>query len=67
MVTKLDKQVWALSFRDVMRDPRGRDAFQKFLESEHSEENLIYYLKVEELDNIASPQEWVQQAYTIYK
>lgn len=65
--TKHDRQVWALSFRDLMQDTRGQQYFLRYLESEFSSENFKFFSSCQELDGIFSAREWVQAAYDIYQ
>ncbi|KAL0969150.1 hypothetical protein UPYG_G00223170 [Umbra pygmaea] len=40
---------WGFSLEEALKDPAGRDAFLKFLESEFSSENLRFWLAVQDL------------------
>ncbi|XP_041983835.1 regulator of G-protein signaling 7 [Aricia agestis] len=40
---------WAFGLRELLRDPPGRDHFARFLSKEFSEENLKFWLAVQEL------------------
>ncbi|XP_045509209.1 regulator of G-protein signaling 7-like isoform X2 [Colias croceus] len=40
---------WSFSLRELLRDPPGREHFERFLSKEFSGENLKFYLAVQEL------------------
>ncbi|KAI3383707.1 hypothetical protein SNEBB_004130 [Seison nebaliae] len=44
---------WAFSINEMLKDPRGHDAFMKFLESEYSSENLRFYAACKHLRLVA--------------
>ncbi|KAF0292053.1 Regulator of G-protein signaling 7 [Amphibalanus amphitrite] len=48
---------WAFSLNELLRDPIGRDQFEKFLDKEYSGENLRFFLALQELK--ALPQQAV--------
>ncbi|CAM1292875.1 RGS7 (predicted) [Pycnogonum litorale] len=45
---------WAFSLKELLRDPAGRDQFEKFLEKEFSAENLRFWDAVQELKLVHS-------------
>ncbi|XP_072882459.1 regulator of G-protein signaling 9-like isoform X1 [Hemitrygon akajei] len=47
--TKLRVERWTFSFRELMRDPRGRQNFELFLKKEFSGENLAFWEACEDL------------------
>uniref|UniRef100_A0A914UUF4 RGS domain-containing protein n=1 Tax=Plectus sambesii TaxID=2011161 RepID=A0A914UUF4_9BILA len=46
---------WSLTFSKVLANEEGRTAFFKFLESEYSEENILFWMAVEELHVLTDP------------
>uniref|UniRef100_A0AAY4EPS5 Regulator of G-protein signaling 7 n=1 Tax=Denticeps clupeoides TaxID=299321 RepID=A0AAY4EPS5_9TELE len=40
---------WGFGINEALKDPAGREQFLKFLESEFSSENLMFWLEVQEL------------------
>ncbi|VDN02230.1 unnamed protein product [Thelazia callipaeda] len=43
---------WTEAFDELIRSPEGRRQFTKFLRSEYSEENIVFWWAVEELHEI---------------
>ncbi|XP_034153399.1 regulator of G-protein signaling 6 isoform X7 [Esox lucius] len=59
---------WGFSLEEALKDPAGRDAFLKFLESEFSSENLRFWLAVQDLkrrplENVAARAQEIWQEF----
>ncbi|XP_035598712.1 regulator of G-protein signaling 6 isoform X1 [Oncorhynchus keta] len=59
---------WGFSLEEALKDPAGRDAFLKFLESEFSSENLRFWLSVQDLkrrplENVAARAQEIWQEF----
>ncbi|KAL1266283.1 hypothetical protein QQF64_001958 [Cirrhinus molitorella] len=64
----LDEMVdWSQSLEVMLQSPVGRDLFQKFLKSEYSEENLMFWIACEELKKETKPSTIVKKARKIYE
>uniref|UniRef100_A0A8C1YYT5 Regulator of G protein signaling 6 n=1 Tax=Cyprinus carpio TaxID=7962 RepID=A0A8C1YYT5_CYPCA len=48
-VTFWELEKWGFSLDEALKDPVGREQFLKFLESEFSSENLLFWLAVQDL------------------
>ncbi|XP_051951745.1 regulator of G-protein signaling 6-like isoform X1 [Xyrauchen texanus] len=57
---------WAFSLDEALKDPVGREQFLKFLESEFSSENLLFWLAVQDLKS-RPLQEVVARAQEIWE
>ncbi|CAB3403920.1 unnamed protein product [Caenorhabditis bovis] len=51
---RLSPNEWQFAFDHVIFDPDGRAQFTKFLQSEYSEENILFWWAVEELKAVSS-------------
>ncbi|CAD6195700.1 unnamed protein product [Caenorhabditis auriculariae] len=51
---RLSPNEWQFAFDHVICDPDGRAQFTKFLQSEYSEENILFWWAVEELKAVCS-------------
>ncbi|XP_012681737.2 regulator of G-protein signaling 5b [Clupea harengus] len=57
---------WKESFQELLRDEQSLCAFQAFLKSEYSEENLAFYLACEDYMNTQSSSKLPAKAKKIY-
>ncbi|XP_062409817.1 regulator of G-protein signaling 5b [Sardina pilchardus] len=57
---------WKESFQELLQDKQSLHAFQAFLMSEYSEENLAFYLACEDYINTQSPSDLPAKAKKIY-
>ncbi|XP_075920759.1 uncharacterized protein LOC142923495 isoform X2 [Petromyzon marinus] len=64
--TRLRVERWAFSFRELLRDPRGRREFQAFLKKEFSGENLAFWEACEDLKH-GDQSKAKEKAEEIYK
>ncbi|KAJ3381562.1 Regulator of G-protein signaling 7 [Lobulomyces angularis] len=63
-----DVRIWVNNFLGLLRDPLGFAVFSDFIASEHSTENLNFWLKVEELEKLAENRvDFTAGALEIYK
>ncbi|KAE9415613.1 hypothetical protein Angca_006094, partial [Angiostrongylus cantonensis] len=51
---RLSPNEWQFAFDHVISDPDGRAQFTKFLQSEYSEENILFWWAVEELKAVCA-------------
>lgn len=58
---------WGESFDRLMKSPGGRKVFRDFLKCEYSEENILFWLAVEELKKEARPEAIEEKARLIYE
>uniref|UniRef100_UPI00358F1294 regulator of G-protein signaling 17-like n=2 Tax=Myxine glutinosa TaxID=7769 RepID=UPI00358F1294 len=58
---------WAHSFDRMIFSPTGRALFQRYLRSEFSEENLLFWLACEELQGESEPSTVQEKARLIYE
>lgn len=61
-----DALSWGISFERVMKSAAGRNCFRQFLQTEFSEENMMFWLACEELKmetNKTVVEEKVRQIY----
>ncbi|XP_061752856.1 regulator of G-protein signaling 21-like isoform X2 [Nerophis ophidion] len=61
-----DRQAWTQSVDKVLASKAGQVAFREFLRSEHSEENLQFWLACEDYKKIKSVPEMITCANRIY-
>ncbi|XP_062985910.1 regulator of G-protein signaling 20 [Elgaria multicarinata webbii] len=62
-------KAWGKSFEKLMRAPTGRNVFREFLQSEFSDENILFWLACEDLkqeSNDSIIQEKVKRIYEDY-
>ncbi|XP_032900910.1 regulator of G-protein signaling 17-like isoform X2 [Amblyraja radiata] len=57
---------WSQSFELLLRDPNGRKILLEFLQSEHSDENILFWLACEELKKEGCRGTIMEKAKTIY-
>ncbi|XP_067863147.1 regulator of G-protein signaling rgs-2-like [Heptranchias perlo] len=60
---------WSQSFHQLLKNPTGRNILMEFLQSEHSDENILFWLACEELkreDHIANIAEIAKSIYLDY-
>jgi len=62
-----DIKSWADSFEQLMQSRGGRKFFRDFLRLEYSEENILFWLAVEELKNESNPAGVEEKARVIYE
>eukprot|EP00842_Homolaphlyctis_polyrhiza_P006084 jgi/Hompol1/6477/HPOL_002675-RA len=65
--TKAEVQIWCNSLADLLRDPLGVKYFDEFLAKEFSQENLQFYLKCRDLENVQSADEFLLRSMAIFK
>ena len=58
-------KTWAGGFRDLLQDPLGVEAFTTFLEKDFSVENLEFYFRFLQLQNIMDRSEYYETAQLI--
>ncbi|XP_036375182.1 regulator of G-protein signaling 20 isoform X1 [Megalops cyprinoides] len=58
---------WGQSFDKLMKCPAGRDAFQEFLQTEFSEENMLFWLACEDLRKETNKSTMEEKARLIYE
>uniref|UniRef100_A0A8C1PCM8 Regulator of G-protein signaling 1 n=1 Tax=Cyprinus carpio TaxID=7962 RepID=A0A8C1PCM8_CYPCA len=61
-----DVDSWGESIEKLLSCKAGQMAFQDFLKSEYSEENILFWLACEEYKKITSPPEMISRANQIY-
>ncbi|XP_077471077.1 regulator of G-protein signaling 21 [Stigmatopora argus] len=57
---------WSESVDNVLTCKTGQSAFREFLQSEHSEENILFWLACEEYKKIKNVPEMISSANRIY-
>nr|XP_034974638.1 regulator of G-protein signaling 17-like [Zootoca vivipara] len=57
---------WQWSFDSILTSPAGRRIFMEFLQTEHSEENMSFWLACEDLKLEQSPEQISEKAKKIY-
>ncbi|XP_053254589.1 regulator of G-protein signaling 17-like [Podarcis raffonei] len=57
---------WQWSFDSMLTSPAGRRIFMEFLQTEHSEENMSFWLACEDLKREQSPEQISEKAKKIY-
>ena len=57
---------WSTKFDHLMNDVNGRKLFQIFLQQEHSEENLLFWVQVDELKVLTEPSAFTAKVNEIY-
>nr|XP_048681460.1 regulator of G-protein signaling 19-like isoform X2 [Caretta caretta] len=57
---------WKRSFDCVLASPAGRSVFMEFLRTEHSDENMAFWLACEELKREQSQEQVCEKAKKIY-
>lgn len=62
-----DLRQWSESFDNVMSSSHGRQTFGEFLRTEFSEENLLFWLAVDELQKIADHEKMEEKCRDIYE
>ncbi|CAL8370038.1 unnamed protein product [Lota lota] len=60
-------RLWAQSFDKLMRNPAGRNAFRRFLRTEYSEENMMFWLACEDLKEESNRSRVEEKALSIYE
>lgn len=58
---------WGESFDKLMHSPGGRKVFRDFLKCEYSEENILFWLAVEDMKKEARPEAIEEKARLIYE
>lgn len=58
---------WAQSFDKLMKNPAGRNKFREFLQTEYSEENMLFWLACEDLKNEMNKSCIEEKARLIYE
>lgn len=66
-LTTSDVQSWADSFERLMSSITGQKVFREFLKCEYSEENILFWLAVEELKQEIIPELVEEKARLIYE
>ncbi|KAI7809312.1 regulator of G-protein signaling 21 isoform X1 [Triplophysa rosa] len=61
-----DMDTWGESIENLLCSKSGQMAFQEFLKSEYSEENILFWLACEEYKKITSVPEMISMANQIY-
>lgn len=64
--TAADLRLWCNSLLDLLSDPCGIGVFSQFLKTEFSDENLDFCLMVEKLDEVATYQDFMVAALSIF-
>ncbi|XP_078279004.1 regulator of G-protein signaling 20-like [Rhinoraja longicauda] len=57
---------WSQSFELLLQDPNGRKFLLEFLQSEHSDENILFWLACEELKQESCKSTIMEKAKSIY-
>ncbi|XP_059810747.1 regulator of G-protein signaling 17-like isoform X1 [Hypanus sabinus] len=57
---------WSKSFEHLLKDPNGRKFLSKFLQSEHSDENILFWLACEEFKQEDQKTSIMEKATSIY-
>ena len=63
--TKEQIASWATKFENLLKDKEGCKLFLQFLQEEYNEENLLFWLEVEDLKTLDLPSQ-ASKAKTIY-
>ncbi|KAJ3203418.1 Regulator of G-protein signaling 7 [Clydaea vesicula] len=67
VTTIYEIRLWTSSFLFLMNNTKGKNAFREFLSLEHSSENLEFWMKVEDLENLtACRKDYLSKAKLIY-
>ncbi|WKX97344.1 hypothetical protein Q1695_013192 [Nippostrongylus brasiliensis] len=62
---RLSPNEWQFAFDHVITDADGRAQFTKFLQSEYSEENILFWWAVEELKGVSSSESRLEFERTV--
>ncbi|XP_061590657.1 regulator of G-protein signaling 19 isoform X2 [Cololabis saira] len=60
-------RLWSQSFDKLMRNPAGRNVFREFLQTEYSEENMLFWLACEDLKQEINKNDIKEKACLIYE